>query len=147
MKAQSWRTRVRVARGLIRDARTVRGRRRRALLLEAAKIVDQLCSQKEPTARADREAFVRAEWSLEVELGRLVKCCIGCLVHDPGAAEAFLGAGARRVGGSPPAARGTVTPAQEAGLDARRPPKARPATARRSPSPKPATCRPRRSTP
>jgi hypothetical protein len=74
-----WRREIRKVRRIIREARSARGRRRQALLVEAACIVATVATM-EP--RKDREAYRKAEWAVEVELGRLLHRCIGCVAME-----------------------------------------------------------------
>ena len=73
-----WRDRLREVRRLAREAGKARGKRRRILLILAAKIIVAL---REP--RAERAAFDRAERKAEVLIGRLAHACVGCLAMEP----------------------------------------------------------------
>ena len=86
-----WSAPARAAMRLVIAATDAHGRDRHALLVEAAQIVVAL---REP--RAHRPRFQRAEWLLEVAIGKLGNCA-GCLAAGASTADKRLLARVRRV--------------------------------------------------
>lgn len=84
-----WRPEIRRAQRLVRAAKVERGKKRYDLLVEAA---TTLVGLREP--RAQRAAFQRAEWALEVAIGKFG--CAGCLAMHALHSDKRLYAGVKR---------------------------------------------------